>query len=71
MTPAQIRRRFQTIMKHQDKWADEEKKLTSICTHPNVDKTYCSNTGHYDPTADCYWISFVCPDCGKKWTVDQ
>lgn len=20
---------------------------------------------------DSYWVDFVCPDCGKRWTEDQ
>ena len=71
MTPAQVRRRYKTIEKHQWKWADAERKLQLICTHLNVEKKYDSNTGNYDPSADSYWIDFFCPDCRKRWRVDQ
>lgn len=27
--------------------------------------------GNYDPSADSYWIEFVCPDCHKKWIEEQ
>lgn len=45
--------------------------LQKLCTHPCVTKKYRSNTGNYDPSADCYWIEWSCPDCGKYWTTEQ
>ena len=45
--------------------------LQDTCRHENVEKKYRSNTGNYDPTADCYWIDFHCPDCEKRWSRDQ
>lgn len=71
MTPAQVRRKLQTINKHQEKWDAAEALLQSTCLHPNADKKYCANTGNYDPTADSYWIEYRCPDCGKFWQEDQ
>lgn len=71
MTPAQIRRRLQTIQKHQQKWDDAEKELRSLCSHPNVSKKYCGDTGNWDRSQDSYWIEYKCPDCNKFWTVDQ
>jgi hypothetical protein len=71
MTPAQIRRRKQTIEKHQWKWDTAENELQQICQHPNVEKKYRGDTGNYDRTADSYWIDFKCPDCGKKWWESQ
>lgn len=44
--------------------------LQEECKHPNAEKKYGSNTGNYDPSADCYWTDFRCHDCGKVWTVD-
>lgn len=71
MTPAQIRRRLQTIQKHQQKWDDAEKELRSLCKHPNASKKYCGDTGNWDRSQDSYWIEYKCPDCNKFWTVDQ
>lgn len=70
-TTNQIRRRLKTIEKHQERWELAEKELQSICQHPNANKKYCANTGNYDPTADSYWIEYKCPDCNKRWNVDQ
>lgn len=71
MTPAQIRRRKQTIEKHQWKWDAAEKELQKLCSHPDVIKKYRGNTGNYDPCADSYWIEYDCPDCGKRWIEEQ
>jgi hypothetical protein len=71
MTPAQVRRRLQTIEKHQTKWELAERDLQHLCQHPNASKKYCANTGNYDPTADSYWIEFKCLDCHKRWIEDQ
>lgn len=71
MTPEQIQEKFEHIQKKQEKWEKAEAKLQAVCTHPNVVEKYRGNSGNYDPTADCYWIENTCPDCGKKWNVDQ
>lgn len=46
------------------------REIQAACDHPNVNKVHKSNTGNYDPHADCYWTEFVCPDCGKFWHED-
>lgn len=46
------------------------RRLQEQCTHPNVVKKYGSNTGNYDPSQDCYWTDFTCPDCDKRWSED-
>lgn len=71
MKQSQIRRRKQTIEKHQWKWDTAEKELQKLCMHPNVNKKYRGDTGNYDPNADSYWIDFHCQDCGKKWWETQ
>lgn len=45
--------------------------LQRVCTHPNKDVKYKSNTGNYDPSCDRYWIENKCPDCNKFWIEDQ
>lgn len=46
------------------------KRIQTKCLHPNVKKEHGANTGNYDPSADCYWTTFECPDCGKYWRED-
>lgn len=71
MTPAQVRRRLKTILKHQSIWRKAEIDLQKQCNHVNVDETYKGNSGNYDPSADSYWIEYKCSDCGKFWREDQ
>lgn len=71
MTPAQVRRRLQTIGKHQIKWDNAEYELQAICSHPSATKKSRGSSGNYDPSADSYWIEFKCPDCNKFWMEDQ
>lgn len=71
MTPAQVRRKLQTINRHQNKWDDAERELQASCSHPSASKKHCGNSGNYDPSADSYWIEYRCPDCNKRWNEDQ
>lgn len=71
MTPAQVRRKWASIDRREEKLAHELAKLQDLCVHSNVTKKYDSNTGNYDPSADSYWIDFFCPDCRKRWREDQ
>jgi hypothetical protein len=71
MTPAQVIRRRKTIDNQLEKWYNAEKELQSICQHPNVIKKYESDTGNWCRSDDSYWIRYHCPDCDKRWTVDQ
>jgi len=47
--------------------------IQAECNHPKsaLKQEYKSNTGNYDPTADCYWIDFHCTLCDKWWSEDQ
>lgn len=71
MTPAQIRRKLATIIKHQNKWDDAVRELQALCSHPTASKENRGSSGNYDRSADAYWIEFRCPDCGKFWMEDQ
>lgn len=71
MTPKQIKRKWGSIDRREQKLADELKALHNECPHPNATKKYDGSTGNYDPTADCYWIDYNCPDCGKRWKTEQ
>ena len=71
MNQEEIREKYRKIGIKQLKWAVAEEKLQSKCTHPDVLIKHRGDTGNYDRTADCYWIEYKCPDCGKQWSVDQ
>jgi len=71
MTPEEIRKKWESIDRREEKLAKELAKLQAACQHPNVTKKYEGNTGNYDPTADSYWITFNCPDCRKRWSEEQ
>jgi hypothetical protein len=45
--------------------------LRAECTHPNVIVKHGGNTGNYDPSQDCYWTDYHCPDCGFRWSVEH
>jgi hypothetical protein len=47
--------------------------IQSQCNHPPLARTYKygSNTGNYDPHADCYWVDYECGLCQRRWTVDS
>lgn len=55
--------------------AERQAKISEIqeqCSHPEaaVTKKHGSNTGNYDPSADCYWTDFHCSLCDKRWQLD-
>lgn len=51
----------------------ELERIQKECTHPKegLDETARSNTGNYDPSADCYWVDFHCTLCDKRWSEDR
>jgi len=71
MTQEEIRKKYESIDRREEKLARELSKLQALCTHPNLEKTHKSNTGNYDPSADSYWIEYRCPDCRARWNEDQ
>ncbi len=71
MTPSQIKRKWASIDRRREKLSHELAKLQALCTHPNVTKKNCGDTGNWDRNDDSYWIDFRCPDCRKQWTTDQ
>lgn len=70
-TPTQIRRRMAVINRNQLKWDTAERDLQAACSHVNVSKKHCADTGNWDSYDDSYWIEYRCPDCGKFWSEDQ
>lgn len=71
MKPAQVRHKLARIQKHQEKWDLAEKQLKELCLHPDASKKHCGDTGNWDRNEDSYWIEYKCPDCDKRWSVDQ
>lgn len=54
--------------------AETQRELSILqdkCPHTNVIVTHHGDTGNYDPTQDCYWKQYTCPDCLKSWSVDN
>ena len=43
-------------------------EMQELCKHPNAHAVGKSSTGNYDPTQDCSWWEYDCPDCDKHWT---
>ena len=66
MTQEEIRKKWESIDRREDKLANELASLRANCSHPNVIEKYGNNTGNYDPSADSYWIEYFCPDCRKN-----
>jgi hypothetical protein len=59
-----------TKQKEIEKLRAQISKIQNKCKHLNANKKHGANTGNYDPSDDCYWTVFDCPDCGKRWTED-
>lgn len=66
MTQEDIRRKWESIDKREEKLAKELANLQNDCQHPDIVKKHDGYTGNYDPSADSYWIDFFCPDCRKN-----
>lgn len=65
-TKSEIARLYGVIQRAQSKIA----LIREGCLHPGAVKKHKANTGNYDPSSDCYWTEFNCPECGKFWIVD-
>lgn len=65
---AAARKRIEKKIQHAEQSLYE---LQDECTHPAAVKKHGGSTGNYDPSADCYWTDWKCPDCGKRWTTPQ
>jgi len=68
---ATVRERYEEISKRLAAVEFELLTLRDNCEHSFADRKACSNTGNYDPSANCYWYEFRCGDCGKFWREDQ
>lgn len=60
------------LMKKREQLWEDIRSLQDSCEHPiaMVTKKHGSNTGNYDPSADCYWTDFYCDKCGRGWRQD-
>lgn len=47
------------------------RELQDSCPHLTYESVYKSNTGNYDPSCDCYWVTVECLDCGKRMYFDS
>ncbi len=61
---AKLRKKIQAL---NTKIAD----IRDSCPHTKVKTEYGSNTGNYDPGADCYWIDVDCLECGQHMHFDS
>lgn len=64
-----IKERVERINTMRSRLTQELLVIQAECTHPNKTGRYGGNTGNYDPSADCYWITCHCPDCNTGWTI--
>lgn len=62
--------RLKTIYRKIDYWTTKLLEFQETCPHIVVTMEYKSNTGNYDPSADCYWRDYHCHDCDKRWSKD-
>lgn len=66
-----IAEKYQKLLTKKEKADLKIEELRDECGHPNATHEYRGNTDNYDPTNDCYWIEYNCPDCGKRWVTEQ
>lgn len=70
-TNPEIMSKRQKIQRRIEKANADLKNLQNECPHENVIKNQRGSTGNYDPSDDCFWIEYSCPDCGKRWIEDK
>lgn len=71
LTSAKVNKKFISLKKKLNEINIELADLQEACQHVNATHTNKSSTGNYDPSADQYWTTHKCADCGKVWTTDQ
>lgn len=64
-----LARQLKTLYKKQDDLRAKISEFRKNCPHPlsALVKEYGSNTGNYDPSSDCYWITMRCLRCDQNW----
>ncbi len=60
-----------SIQQAQERLRTRLRLLQESCPHTNAEKKYDGSTGNWCKADDCYWIDFHCPDCDKRWRIDQ
>jgi hypothetical protein len=64
-----LARQLKTLYKKQGDLCAKILEFRKNCPHPlsALVKEYGSNTGNYDPSSDCYWITMQCLRCDHGW----
>jgi cell division protein FtsB len=65
------KKKVAALDKEIEKLVEERNKLRSKCKHVNAVHKYCGSTGNWSKSDDCYWIEYLCYDCGKVWSTEQ
>lgn len=63
-----IRQTYEVLMDHLNKVNTHIEMLRNQCAHPDATCEYGADVGNYDPSENCYFVKYTCPDCGKRWT---
>jgi hypothetical protein len=71
MTPAQIKRKWASIARREEKLAHDLAKLQALCPHTNHHKKNEGTGSMWCKDDEAYWIEHYCPDCRKRWSTDQ
>ena len=64
-----IRQAVATINAELVRLRSELVTLQDKCRHKKATREGRSSTGYSEATQ--YWWDYTCPDCEKKWSVDQ
>lgn len=66
-----IRRKRASLERQEEKVEAAFASLRAQCPHHTPFMKYDGSSRNYDPSDDCFWIAWHCPDCGKRWITDQ
>ena len=62
-----VKEKYLSLLRKKEKILKDIASLQQSCFHTDRLKEHQSNTGNFDPSDDCYWIKYTCPDCGLVW----
>ncbi len=64
--------RIEEIKTEISKLQTELVAIQAACPHPPlvVRYKYCSNTGNFDRSDDCFWTELRCGLCGLYWNLE-
>lgn len=66
-----MKRDIEKLFQQRDKLNQKIKAYQEACTHEKVKVKPGSNTGNYDPYADCWWVDVHCQDCDSRMCYDS